>query len=304
MNPEDTGLELLKAGSEGAARETIKQSFGILANFFPFLGSTKFAVETYKKEIQNSNLAPEIKLMLLASVKQTFKYMKNQYSVSRFAIEAAKEGTDFSCNSKVDEEWLSRFMDACKHVSNEEIQAIWGNILAGEFESPTSTPPGTIRVLSELTPGYIKAFSMICSTKVHIYIADKKTRNAECLETVYFPDSSYYQNGFPVSLHEIEELEQLGLLNYSLSGYRITLPNFDQSKKVYLVYTSGTPLLIEPSDSSICAGRIMLTDIGLKLSQFTHSTCIDGHVESIKSYLKNANVAFDELNHIKIEDIL
>ena len=39
----------------------------------------------------------------------------------------------------VNEEWLDRFMDSAKFVSQEEIQAIWGKILAKEFENQENT---------------------------------------------------------------------------------------------------------------------------------------------------------------------
>ena len=47
----------------------------------------------------------------------------------------AKEGTDFSDKSGVSEEWLERFMDSAGFVSAEDIQIIWGKILANELET-------------------------------------------------------------------------------------------------------------------------------------------------------------------------
>lgn len=41
-------------------------------------------------------------------------------------------------------------MDSAGFVSSEEIQWIWGKILANEFEKPGSTPPNMIRYCQKL----------------------------------------------------------------------------------------------------------------------------------------------------------
>jgi hypothetical protein len=102
------------------------------------------------------------------------KKIKNQKAVAEIAMENAKPGTDFSENSGVSEEWLDRFMDSAGFVGTEEIQWIWGKILANEFERPGSTPPNMIRILSEITPGLASAFRYICSMCIWILPLNEK----------------------------------------------------------------------------------------------------------------------------------
>ena len=112
----------------------------LLGMLCPYLGLKKKAVDMYVKEIEESNLPPETKVFTILNTKKTFKKLKNQGKIAEIAVENAKEGTDFSEKSRVDEEWFDRFMDAASYVSSDKMQEIWGRILAKEFEEPGTTP--------------------------------------------------------------------------------------------------------------------------------------------------------------------
>ena len=67
-------------------------------------------------------------------------------------------------------------MDAGAYVSDENVQIIWGKILAGEFERPGSTPPSMRRILTELTPELARVFEKICGMKASGGIQRKKNK--------------------------------------------------------------------------------------------------------------------------------
>lgn len=141
-----TAVDLVKS------KNVLNKSVGLMGMLFPFAGMKQKAVEMYIEDIEKSDLPAETKVFMVLNTKKTFKKIKNQKAIAEIAIDNAKQGTDFSENSGVSEEWLDRFMDSAGFVSLEEIQWIWGKILANEFEKPGSTPPNMIRILSEITP--------------------------------------------------------------------------------------------------------------------------------------------------------
>ena len=141
---------------------------GVMGMLFPYAGLKQKAVNLYIEEIEKSDMSSEAKIFTVLNMKKIFKKIKNQKSIADIAMENAKEGTDFSEKSGVSEEWLERFMDSAGFVSSEDIQLIWGKILANEFERPGSTPPNMIRILSEITPKLAKVFRVICSMNVFI----------------------------------------------------------------------------------------------------------------------------------------
>ena len=52
---------------------------------------------------------------------------------------------------KVDDDWLYRWRDSASTVSSEELQALWGRMLAGEIKSPGSFSLRTLEFLKNLS---------------------------------------------------------------------------------------------------------------------------------------------------------
>ena len=123
----EKALDLVKNEN---VQNKVADLFGML---FPYAGIKKKAVDMYIEEIENSDLSTEAKMISLLNAKKTLKKIKNQKNIAEIAKENAKEGTDFSEKSGVSEEWFDRFMESASYVSSEEMQLVWGKILANEF---------------------------------------------------------------------------------------------------------------------------------------------------------------------------
>lgn len=306
MEPENPGLELMKAAGEGFGRESSNKIFNAVSGLFPFWGLKKKAVDAYIAEIQQSDLSPEIKMMAIANSKKTFKELQNQAAIAARAYDAAKNGTDFSEASRVDDEWLSRFMDAGKHVSNETVQELWGNILAGEFESPGSTPPGIIRVMSELTPKYAKAFSNLCSLKVMLIPSDKNRNISAINEVVIVPNEqdAPYLLDIDLDFHMLSEMDTLGLISFNASAEYVYRFEVSKHPYVYVYYNNESFLVEQYKDRGFPIGRVMLTDIGQTISGFVQKKEIAGHIQAVENYLLGKHsVKIDKNYKIVIEEV-
>ena len=155
-----------KAALELVQNENVlNKTVGALGMLFPYAGITKKAVDMYIAEIEKSDMPIDAKMYAMMNAKKQLKQMKNQKQIAEIAMQNAKEGTSFTSDCGVSEEWLERFMDSAAYVSDENIQLIWGKILSNEFDNPGTTPPNMIRILSEMTPTYAKAFRQLCSMR-------------------------------------------------------------------------------------------------------------------------------------------
>ena len=74
----------------------------------------------------------------------------NIESITSYAANDLKNETQVS-DTHVDEDWITRFFNYAKEISNEEMQIIWGKILAGEVKSPNSYSLRTLEILRNLT---------------------------------------------------------------------------------------------------------------------------------------------------------
>lgn len=61
----------------------------------------------------------------------------------------------------INPDWLNRFTNFAQDVSNEELQRVWGQILAGEIRKPGSFSISSLRVLAELDADVAKEFENI-----------------------------------------------------------------------------------------------------------------------------------------------
>lgn len=100
----------------------------VIHSLFPYFGIEKKAVDIYVNEIMKSNLPTDIKAHSILNIRSTFKQLKNLQTIQDIAVDNANNGTDFSTDSKVDEEWLLRYMDSAKFVSSPQVQIVWGKI--------------------------------------------------------------------------------------------------------------------------------------------------------------------------------
>lgn len=291
---EEMALEIAKAAAGSAGKESVNKLAAAIGGFFPFFGLKHEAVSTYVEDIQKSDLPPEAKMMAIANAKKTYKQLKNQMAIAEIAQSTAQPGTDFSAQSGVDDEWIERFMDSAKFVSDEEVQLLWGNILAKEFEEPNSTPPSVIRVLSEITPPYAKAFQVLCSLKCRILLEDGYSE-----EAIILPKQFDYLEKYGFSFRALTELEMVGLIQTEASLGYVTQIERDKHPRVYCVYGKDEAAIIDYPDKNFPIGIVYLTSVGALISKFVTGEHIDGHFEAVCKYLRQNNCKISERrNHL------
>jgi len=89
--------------------------------------------------------------------------LKHQRNMESIVIAALPNISEDAMPGEIDDDWLNRFFDKCRLVSNEEVQYLWSHILSGEANQPGTFSPRTIQMLSVLTKEEALAFRRICS---------------------------------------------------------------------------------------------------------------------------------------------
>ncbi|MCI7771330.1 MAG: DUF2806 domain-containing protein [Eubacterium sp.] len=288
-----TGTAIAKTAVDLVKNENVlNKSVGVMGMLFPFAGLKQKAVEMYVEDIEKSDLPAETKVFMVLNTKKTFKKIKNQKAIAEIAMENAKQGTDFTENSGVSEEWLERFMDSAGFVSSEEIQWIWGKILANEFENPGSTPPNMIRILSEITPGLAAAFRFICSMSIWIMPLNENREIQGGVRELVVPynknDEKFRENG--VSFNVLNELETLGVIRFeSIAGY---ISKGFTNDKILICVGDKLDLIEEYKKGELPVGNVMLTSVGEALKAITDSVEVKDYYEMVRKYMSDKGVKF------------
>ncbi len=274
-----------------STQNKIADLFSLLA---PYAAIKKKAVDLYVKEIEESDLSPEAKVVALLNIKKTFKHLKNQKSIADIAKTNANPGTDFSEKSGVDIEWFERYMESAGFVSSEEMQLVWGKILANEFNNPGSVPRNMTRVLSEFNHSYARCFELICGMKA-LFILIDNDGNVEYNEwkiAIPYATNFEYMSGVGLSFEMLNELETLGVIKFDpVAGYA----SVGITGKRVLIYINGK--VIEtgaPSDGKYPIGNVLLTSAGQELEKITEGITPDGYGEALERYLRSTVVGVED----------
>lgn len=93
--------------------------------------------------------------------KQELRRQRNLESITKKAFEALPSSDQLS-DSPVDQDWIARFFKECEDISDEQMQQIWGRILAGQVARPGSFAPRTLSVTRDLTKDDANLFTQLC----------------------------------------------------------------------------------------------------------------------------------------------
>lgn len=90
---------------------------------------------------------------------------KRQENIETTLAHAARELHDDNDVSPtpVDPDWLSQFLSHCQDISSEDVQVLWGRILAGEVRNPGSFSRRTLASVYLLSREEANKFTKLCS---------------------------------------------------------------------------------------------------------------------------------------------
>lgn len=92
--------------------------------------------------------------------KQKIREQKNIEGVIGYAQQELL-GAPMVPNTPVDEDWIARLFNIIKEINSDEMQHIWGKILAGEVTTPGSFSRRTLDVVRNLSQADAQAFQEI-----------------------------------------------------------------------------------------------------------------------------------------------
>jgi hypothetical protein len=141
-----------------------------------------------------------------ASERMEWKELRRQRNIESIAKIAYEQLPEEVSEEKVDEDWTVQFFNLSQDISNEEMQIIWGKILAGEVAKPGSYSLITINTLKMLRQQDATLFKRLANflwSGRYIFLHSESTYTYIKSQGIIWPDF----------LH----LETLGLLNLHIN---------------------------------------------------------------------------------------
>ena len=138
---------------------------------------------------------------------------------------------------EISDEWLSSFEREASAKTSEEMQLLFGRILAGEIKTPESFSIKTIKLLGSLDSNIAAQFQKLCSISVSLEPHDK-IFDARAVSVA----GNAANNGlidFGLGFDQLNLLQEYGLIigDYNSSlDYKICIANADQKVGMYFMY--------------------------------------------------------------------
>lgn len=133
-------------------------------------------------------------------VYREIKKQKNIDSINYIAAEQLQQETTVS-DEPLDEDWINRFFAIAEDISNEEMQKLWGKILAGEVKHPKSYSLRTLELLRNLNKEEARVIIKVSNLAINI------TNDYAILRG---KSNSY--NKYGVTFHDMALLTEIGII--------------------------------------------------------------------------------------------
>lgn len=196
-----------------------------------------------------------------AESRLAFQELKKQNNIDCVVGYAAQSlsSVEQVSDDPVDVDWITRFFDSVADVSSQEMQVIWGRILAGEVNQPGSFSLRTLEIVKNLSKSDAELF-----TKVATLVVTSESEKLICSD-------SEILNKYGISYTNLMLLDECGLINSS--GTLSYNPIVTKEHKYFFYSTERIAFFTDLSDDEIkmSFGVHTLTSAGRELLSIVES---------------------------------
>ena len=162
---------------------------------------------------------------------QETKRQLNIDNVSQIAAEQLSQEQNVS-DEPVDADWTSRFFNIVEDVSDEEMQNLWGRILAGEVKQPKSYSIRTLELIKNLSKREAQTFMTVANFAI-------QSGNGNYLFNTN--DDKLLSEKFNINYGDISLLIEIGLIQ---PGDFVSHQLLQQTTDLQRVFVAGNIIII------------------------------------------------------------
>ncbi|MGN6214111.1 DUF2806 domain-containing protein [Parafilimonas sp.] len=221
-----------------------------------------------------------------------FQQAKKQHNIESITSIAAEQLKDEPAidNKPIDEDWMNRFFNIAEDISNEEMQSLWGKILAGEIKRPQSYSLRTLELIRNLSKEEADIITKIANFVI-------KIRNDYLL---YKGNDSALEK-YGISYYDVALLTEIGIIQ---PGDFITYhfkPNTSLTRTPILY---GNLVLVVERQANASEQRLpveLFTKTGVEVLKLLNISPSLDYLKEIASFLKRADTTTKYGNILSFE---
>jgi hypothetical protein len=218
----------------------------------------------------------------------------------------ASQQNDNAAVSPILEDWLNNFEQEARQVNSEAMQILFGRILAGEIQRPSSFSIKTVKILRELDVRTANLFCQFCSLCISITFHD--THYTHCVDArVCSLGGGAGQNAlqqYSFDFDNLNILHEHGLIisEYnSMFNYQMSIMNehnvvglpFSYQKQSYgLIALNGRPI-----NEALNISGVSLSSAGKELSRIVDFEPSDAYTTALVTYFSTQNLQMCQISN-------
>ncbi len=215
--------------------------------------------------------------------------------------ENAKEKNGVSESPTIDDDWLNHFEEVASQKSTEEMQLLFGRILAGEIQRPSSFSIKTVKLLGELDSRAAKLFRHLCSACISLRAGDMVIDAR--VPSLGGNAASNSLQSYGLNFDTLNILHEYGLIipDYnSYMDYRMCIVDTNRHSMLPLVHQNRNWALVSKTDRPI-SQEFRLNGVALSRSGKELMKIVD--VQANEKYT-NALQEFFDKQQLKMVEVI
>jgi len=186
---------------------------------------------------------------------------KQQQNFENVVAQAIPELNEAAKPEEIDNDWMARFFEASKLVSDREMQSLWSRLLAGEANKAGTFSKRTIDLVSNLEKREAQLFTNLCTFVWRI-------RDLVPI-VVDFDDDDIYEAQM-INFDTLRHLDDIGLISLNVVG-SLTLDDMPQVQTFHYHGMSVSLQFPKTDINNLELGHVLLTKAGQELAPISGS---------------------------------
>lgn len=216
-------------------------------------------------------------------ISREIKKQINLNSIVSKAIEFIKENEKVT-DKPVDSDWINKFINESKEISNEEMQNLWAKILSDEVSRPNSYSLRTLETLKNMNKYDAEVFTKFIKLSF------------DNIDGRYILSDRNLYTKYGLDFSDITLLEEIGLLTRNIVRYIVPGDNRIVSENGYLININNI------SQTRMELNIYDTTTVGFELSRLIEKAHSDEYIKDFINSIKESLGSNVEVYSMKYRD--
>lgn len=226
-----------------------------------------------------TDINPIERYAIISNIKQITKQHKNNAAILKIASEHLNPSAK---PENIDDDWLLHFFERSKNISSEDMQKIWGKILAGEANQNNSFSKKLLDILPIMSFDDAKKFMSIIP-----FCIDTDDDEDPIAPIIINRSGNEIYQKHDITFNNLISCERLGLVKHTFEHlyFKSRSMNISYENKKYLI----------SSKIAIPLGECVLTLEGIQLVKICDRLYDSNFLNYIIDYWKSNNIKVEQL---------